>query len=122
LLPMLGAMQCFIFQPRLIKNLRAKRHHQADAISHLWRHQYQSNIRIKYHSSCSIKRDAAGSESALRSLSQPICRSRANDIRGGQASRLHQYPIDSDFNSGHVKDPHFTYDSRELCNQEGYQS
>jgi hypothetical protein len=49
-------------------------------------------------------------------LNQP-CAARAsqfadlvrNDIRVGQASRLHQYPIDSDFNSGHVKDPHVPY-------------
>jgi hypothetical protein len=70
-----------------------------------WRHQYQGNIGIKYHSSRSIKRDAGGSESALCSSSQSICRSHANDIRVGQATRLHQYPINSDINSGHVEDP-----------------
>jgi hypothetical protein len=45
----------------------------------------------------------------LRSLSQSICRSCANDIRVGQASRLHQYPIGSDFDLFHVKDPRVTY-------------
>jgi hypothetical protein len=52
-----------------------KRHHQAVVISHPWQHQYQGNIGIKYHSSHSIERDAGGSESALRSSSQSICRS-----------------------------------------------
>jgi hypothetical protein len=40
-------------------------------------------IGIEYHSSRSIERDAGGSESALHSLSQSICRSCANDIRVG---------------------------------------
>ncbi len=122
LLPMLQAMLRFIFRPRPIKNLRPKRHRQADVISHLWRHQYQGNICIKYHSSCSIERDAGVSESALRSSSQSICRSRANDIRVGQASRLHQYPINLDVDSGHVKDPCVPYAPRKLHDQEGYQS
>jgi hypothetical protein len=74
-------------------NLRTKRHRQVDDTSHPWQHRCQGNISIKYHSSCSIERDAGGSESALCSLSQSICRSCVNDIRVGKASRLYQYPI-----------------------------
>ncbi len=60
-----------------------KRHRQADAISHPWQHQYQGNIGIEHHSSHSIKRDAGGSEPALRSLCQSICRYCSNNIRVG---------------------------------------
>jgi hypothetical protein len=83
---------------------------------------FKGNIDIKHHSSRSIKRDAGVPESALRSLGQSICRSCVNDIRVGQAKRLHQYPINSDIHSGHAKDPRVPYASRELWDQEGYQS
>ncbi len=99
-----------------------KSNRQVDVTSHPWQHQYRGNIGIEYHSSRSIERDAGGSESALCSSSQSICRSRANDIRVGHASRLHHYPIDSDIDLGHVKDPRVPYASREFCNKEVYQS
>jgi hypothetical protein len=75
---------------------------------------------IKHHSSRSIEGDAGGSESASCSSSQSIHRSCANDIRVGQASRLHQYPINSDIDSGHVKDLLVPYAPREFCDQEAY--
>ena len=81
-----------------------------------------NNIGIEHQSNHSIERNAGSSESTLCSSSQSICRSCVNDIRVGQATRLHQHPINSDFNSGHVKDPCIPYAPREFCNREGYQS
>jgi hypothetical protein len=64
-----------------------------------------------------MKRNAGSSESTSCSSSQSICRSWANDIRVGQAARLHQYPLDSNINSGHVKNPCFPYASRKFATE-----
>jgi hypothetical protein len=47
---------------------------------------------------------------------QAIHRPRANDIRVGQATRLHQHPFNSDIDLGYGEEPCVPYASRELCN------
>jgi hypothetical protein len=55
------------------------------------------------------------SKSTLCSSSQSIHRSCANDIRVGQVTRLHQCPINSYIDLGHVKDPCIPYVSGKFC-------
>ncbi len=82
------------------------------------------NIKVTLLSNIIPATPSKGMQAVLnqRSLSQSICRSCVNDIRVGQISRLHQYPIDSDIDLGHVKDPHIPYASGEFCYWKGYQS
>ncbi len=122
---------CFLCSEQCNAHLPAKADKESEAkkgIVKLMLFHIRGNIDIKATSVSNIisaipsKRDAGGSEPASRSLCQSICRSCLNDIRVGQATRLHQHLIDSDFDLGHVKDPCVLHASREFCNQEGYQS
>jgi hypothetical protein len=53
----------------------------------------------------------------MQSSSQSIHRSCVNDIRVGQASRLHQYLINSHIDSGHFKDSCILYASEEFATE-----